>query len=122
MTAPPATWLFLLAILTGCTPWSRVPMPAPTTFDHDTRIQIWVGGAPVTMRAVVVEVDTIRGRAVPRPRGGRDTAVVVPRSAVDSFRIIPADGNNWLGVGALGGFVGGILFGLTLYRMAAGGT
>ena len=122
MTAPLATCLVLLAATTGCAPWSRVPMPAPTTFDCDTRVQLWIGRKPVLIRGVVVEADTIRGRAVRGVRGGRDSAVVVPRAAVDSLRLVPADNTNWLGIGALGGFVGGILFVTTLFRMAAGGT
>lgn len=114
--------ILVQALLAGCAPWARVPMPAPTTLDRDDRVQLWIGGAPVVLRAVVVETDSIRGRTVPRVRGRPDSAVAVSRAAVDSFRLTPPDGNNWLGVGALGGFAAGVLIVKTLYGMAAGGT
>jgi hypothetical protein len=111
--------VLLLLLLTACQPWTRVPMPEPMCLPRTDRVELWVGGRPVVLREVIIEADTIRGRTIPALRRP-DSAVVVPRSSVDSLRLVLPDNNNWLGLGFLGGFAAGVAVITAVFRAASG--
>ena len=88
----PLAWLVLSS--SGCTTWTRVPPAGPAP--AGAVMQLWIGDWSVTLRDVVLDADSIRGR-----RLAPDTArVSVARRAVDSLRIAGADVGTPLILGA----------------------
>ena len=96
-----------LALL-GCAPWARIPAPAPAALPPHTTLQVWLAGEPIVLREVTVTPDSVRGRTVSSAKVTSAAFVALPRTAVDSFRLLLRDTQNSFGAGALLGLLAGV--------------
>jgi hypothetical protein len=98
----------LSVALLGCTPWARIPAPAPAALPPTTTLQVWLAGQAIVLREVTVTPDSIRGRPVHSAKPLSAALVAIPRAAVDSVRLLLRDTQNSFGAGALLGLVAGV--------------
>jgi hypothetical protein len=98
----------LSVALLGCAPWARIPAPAPAALPPATTLQVWLAGQAIVLREVTVTPDSIRGRTVNSAKATSAALVALPRTAVDSFRLLLRDTQNSFGTGALLGLVAGV--------------
>jgi hypothetical protein len=91
--------LALIALaLSACSRWTAIPAPAPAVLPPERELQVWHGGKPIAIRAVVIEADTIRGER-PARECRKDCRVAIPRAAADSTRLRVDDSKNFFGAG-----------------------
>ena len=93
--------LSLLSSVTGCTVWSRQPLPGtpPPVFKQ---YQVWTPNSVIILHRVRVERDTLYGIPVTDARDCSDCTVSIPMTQVDSLRTARTEhvGTAVIGAGA----------------------
>jgi hypothetical protein len=93
--------LSLLFAITGCTTWSRQPIPTtdPPAF---LRYQVWTRDSVMTLQKVRIEHDTLYGIPATDSRDCSSCTLSLPMTRVDSLRTAKTEhiGTALLGAGA----------------------